>query len=131
FGGPQDMEFGFEADTGRLWLFQSRPITAMAPRPRRRARLLGPGPVAETLPGVLQPLEEDLWVTPMAHGLAAALHLAGAAPRRVLRARPVVTTVAGRAVADLALLGAATPSSRARRVLAALNPLPGARRLGA
>ncbi|WP_307815434.1 PEP/pyruvate-binding domain-containing protein [Streptomyces sp. 7-21] len=131
FGGPQDMEFGFEADTGRLWLFQSRPITAMAPRPRRRARLLGPGPVAETMPGVLQPLEEDLWVTPMAHGLAAALHLAGAAPRRVLRARPVVTTVAGRAVADLALLGAATPSSRARRVLAALNPLPGARRLGA
>ncbi|MER5514933.1 PEP/pyruvate-binding domain-containing protein [Streptomyces sp. NPDC002763] len=33
-GGPQDIEFGFDGD-GRLWLFQSRPITAMAKRPRR------------------------------------------------------------------------------------------------
>ena len=71
FGGPQDIEFGFDTD-GRLWLFQSRPITAMAVRPARGARLLGPGPVAETLPEQLAPLEEDLWVTPMAHGLAAA-----------------------------------------------------------
>ncbi|MGW3308034.1 PEP/pyruvate-binding domain-containing protein [Streptomyces sp. NPDC001073] len=52
FGGPQDIEFGFtggEVGCGRLWLFQSRPITAMAVRPARGARLLGPSPVAETL----------------------------------------------------------------------------------
>lgn len=127
FGGPQDMEFGFDGE-GRLWLFQTRPITAMAPRPPRRARLLGPGPVAETLPGVLQPLEEDLWVAPMSHGLATALDIAGAAPRRRLRALPLVSTVEGRAVADLRLLGA-VPS--AHPFLDRVNPAPGARRAAA
>ena len=129
-GGAQDIEFGFDELTGRLWLFQSRPVTALAsrPRPPRRARLLGPGPVAETLPGPLLPLEEDLWVTPMAHGLATALHLAGAAGRRRLRTTPAVTTVGGQAVADLRLLGVEPPR---HRLLALLDPLPGARRLAA
>ncbi|WP_326723841.1 PEP-utilizing enzyme [Streptomyces sp. NBC_00243] len=127
FGGPQDIEFGFDGD-GRLWLFQSRPITAMAARPARRARLLGPGPVAETLPGQLEPLEEDLWLAPMARGLAAALDIGGSAPRRKLRAVPVVTAVGGRAAADLRLLGV-VPAIHRR--LAFLNPAPGARRLGA
>jgi rifampicin phosphotransferase len=127
FGGPQDIEFGFDAE-GRLWLFQSRPITAMAARPARGARLLGPGPVAETLPEQLAPLEEDLWVTPMARGLAAALDIGGTAPRRLLRSVPVVTTVGGRAAADLRLLGAIPPR---HRWLALLNPAPGARRLAA
>ncbi|MFF7165324.1 PEP/pyruvate-binding domain-containing protein [Streptomyces sp. NPDC008086] len=127
FGGPQDVEFGFDAD-GRLWLFQSRPITAMAARPARGARLLGPGPVAETLPEQLAPLEGDLWVAPMARGLAAALDIGGTAPRRLLRSLPVVTTVGGRAAADLRLLGAVPPR---HRWLALLNPAPGARRLGA
>ncbi|MDN3020996.1 PEP/pyruvate-binding domain-containing protein [Streptomyces sp. S.PB5] len=127
FGGPQDLEFGFDGE-GRLWLFQSRPITAMAVRPPHGARLLGPGPVAETLPEQLVPLEEDLWVAPMARGLAAALDIAGSAPRRLLRTVPVVRTVGGRAAADLRLLGAAPPR---HRWLALLNPAPGARRLGA
>ncbi|GAA5024379.1 PEP/pyruvate-binding domain-containing protein [Streptomyces siamensis] len=127
FGGPQDIEFGFDGD-GRLWLFQSRPITAMAARPPRRSRLLGPGPVAETLPGQLEPLEEDLWLAPMARGLAAALDIGGSAPRRHLRTLPVVTAVGGRAAADLRLLGAAPP---VHRRLAFLNPAPGARRLAA
>lgn len=127
FGGPQDIEFGFD-EAGRLWLFQSRPITAMAARPSRGARLLGPGPVAETLPGQLEPLEEDLWVAPMAQGLAFALDIGGSAPRRHLRTAPVVTVVGGRAAADLRLLGAVPP--RHPR-LAWLNPAPGARRLGA
>ncbi|WP_225891135.1 PEP/pyruvate-binding domain-containing protein [Streptomyces dioscori] len=127
FGGPQDIEFGFDA-AGRLWLFQSRPITAMAARPARGARLLGPGPVAETLPDQLEPLEQDLWVAPMARGLAAALDIGGTAPRRQLRALPVVTTVGGRAAADLRLLGAAPPR---QRWVALLNPAPGARRLAA
>ncbi|WP_431045499.1 PEP/pyruvate-binding domain-containing protein [Streptomyces sp. P1-3] len=125
FGSPQDMEFGFDAE-GRLWLFQSRPITAMAVRPPRGARLLGPGPVAETFPGVLQPLEEDLWVTPMSHGLTLALDIAGAAPRRQLRTLPVVTTVDGRAAADLHLLGAAPATHPLLRLI---NPAPGARRV--
>ncbi|MFI9615809.1 PEP/pyruvate-binding domain-containing protein [Streptomyces sp. NPDC052023] len=124
FGSPQDMEFGFDAEE-RLWLFQSRPITAMATRPPRGARLLGPGPVAETFPSVLQPLEEDLWVTPMSHGLTVALDIAGAASRRRLRKVPVVTTVRGRAAADLRLLGVA-PSPHP--FLERLNPAPGARR---
>lgn len=125
FGGPQDVEFGFDAD-GRLWLFQSRPITAMPPRPPRSARLLGPGPVAETFPAVLQPLEEDLWVAPMSHGLTVALDLAGTAPRRHLRALPVVTTVDGRAAADLRLLGAVKSGHPVRDFV---NPLRSARLL--
>ncbi|MES4906379.1 MULTISPECIES: PEP/pyruvate-binding domain-containing protein [unclassified Streptomyces] len=128
-GGPQDIEFGFDEDGG-LWLFQSRPVTALAARPAPGARLLGPGPVAETLPEALQPLEEDLWVVPMARGLTAALDIGAAAPRRRLRAAPVVTTVGGRAVADLELLGAA-PTRPRRRLRSVLNPLPGARRLSA
>ncbi|MGN9818395.1 PEP/pyruvate-binding domain-containing protein [Streptomyces sp. SD11] len=127
FGGPQDIEFGFDT-AGRLWLFQSRPITAMAARPARGARLLGPGPVAETLPDQLEPLEQDLWVSPMARGLAAALDIGGTAPRRHLRTSPVVTTVGGRAAADLRLLGAVPPR---HRWLSLLNPAPGARRLAA
>ncbi|WP_240661919.1 PEP/pyruvate-binding domain-containing protein [Streptomyces sp. WAC 06738] len=127
FGGPQDVEFGFDAD-GRLWLFQSRPITAMPPRPPRTARLLGPGPVAETFPAVLQPLEEDLWVAPMSHGLTVALDIAGTAPRRHLRALPAVTTVDGRAAADLRLLGAVKSPHPVRDFM---NPLRGARLLGA
>ncbi|MFI6585330.1 PEP/pyruvate-binding domain-containing protein [Embleya sp. NPDC050493] len=127
FGAPQDIEFGFD-DEDRLWLFQSRPITALTPRPPRGARLLGPGPVGETLPEVLQPLEEDLWVLPMAHGLAVALDITGTAPRRRLRTVPTVRTVDGRAVADLRLLGV-VPS--AHRILDVLNPAPGARAAGA
>ncbi|ATL26929.1 PEP/pyruvate-binding domain-containing protein [Streptomyces formicae] len=128
FGGPQDIEFGFDEASGRLWLFQSRPITALAARPPRGARLLGPGPVAETLPDQLEPLEEDLWIAPMARGLAAALDIGASAPRRTLRGTPVVTSVGGRAAADLRLLGAAPP---AHPWLALLNPAPGARRLAA
>jgi pyruvate,water dikinase len=100
----------------------------MAARPARGARLLGPGPVAETLPEQLAPLEEDLWVAPMARGLAAALDIGGTAPRRLLRTVPVVTTVGGRPAADLRLLGAVAPR---HPWLALLNPAPGARRLAA
>lgn len=127
FDGPQDIEFAFDADD-RLWLLQSRPITAMAARVPRGARLLGPGPVAETFPGVLQPLEEDLWLAPMAHGLAVALDILGAASRRTLRAVPPVVAVDGRAAADLVLLGVVPPR---HRVLNVLNPVPPARKVRA
>ncbi|WP_018654007.1 PEP/pyruvate-binding domain-containing protein [Actinomadura flavalba] len=126
FGGPQDIEFAFDRD-GRLWLLQSRPVTALAPVPPRRARLLGPGPVAETLPDALAPLEADLWLGPLDRGLGEALVLAGAVGRRALR-RPTVVAVGGRAAADLRRLGAA-PGRPSR--LRPLNPVPPARRLGA
>ncbi|WP_278045377.1 PEP/pyruvate-binding domain-containing protein, partial [Actinomadura fibrosa] len=77
FGGPQDIEFAFDRD-GRLWLLQSRPVTALAPLPPRRSVLLGPGPVAETLPDPLSPLEEDLWLAPLDRALGEALAAAGA-----------------------------------------------------
>lgn len=131
FGGPQDIEFGLDADD-RLWLFQTRPITALPAVPPRGARLLGPGPVAETFPGVLQVLEQDLWLTPMSYGLTLALDVTGSAPRGKLRKLPVVTTVDGRAAADLGLLGAAPAHRRpADALLALLNPAPGARRAAA
>ncbi|WP_436771567.1 PEP/pyruvate-binding domain-containing protein [Yinghuangia sp. YIM S09857] len=127
FDGPQDIEFAFDADD-HLWLLQSRPITAMAARVPRGARLLGPGPVAETFPGVLQPLEEDLWLGPMGHGLTVALDILGAASRRTLRSVPPVVAVDGRAAADLVLLGVVPPR---HRVLNVLNPLPPARKVRA
>ncbi|WTW99759.1 PEP-utilizing enzyme [Streptomycetaceae bacterium NBC_01309] len=127
FDGPQDIEFAFDADDC-LWLLQSRPITAMAARVPRGARLLGPGPVAETFPGVLQPLEEDLWLAPMAHGLTVALDILGAASRCTLRSVPPVVAVDGRAAADLVLLGVVPPG---HRVLNVLNPVPPARKVRA
>ncbi|MFG1998485.1 PEP/pyruvate-binding domain-containing protein [Spirillospora sp. NPDC048911] len=125
FGGPQDVEFAFDHD-GRLWLLQSRPVTALAPVPPRRATLLGPGPVAETLPDPLAPLEEDLWLVPLDHGIGEALATAGAVSRRALRRSPTVVSVHGRAAADLKRLGAA-PGRRSRLHL--LNPVPAVRRL--
>lgn len=125
FGGPQDVEFAFDG-SGALWLLQTRPVTALAPPPPRRAPLLGPGPVAETLPDVLAPLEEDLWLAPLDHGLGEALATVGAVSHRALRRSPTVRSVGGRAAADLRRLGAA-PGRPAR--LRLLNPVPAVRRL--
>ncbi|HEX2315008.1 MAG TPA: PEP/pyruvate-binding domain-containing protein, partial [Thermomonospora sp.] len=125
FGGPQDVEFAFDA-SGRLWLLQSRPVTALAPPAPRRATLLGPGPVAETLPDALSPLEEDLWLAPLDHGVSEALATVGAVSRRALRRSPTVRSVGGRAAADLRRLGAA-PGRPSR--LRLLNPVPAVRRL--
>ncbi|NUS72954.1 MAG: hypothetical protein HOQ05_06050 [Corynebacteriales bacterium] len=127
FKTPQDIEFGFDQNH-KIWLFQTRPITAMAPRPPKGSRLLGPGPVAETFPRVLQPLEEDLWMTPMSHGLTLALDIVRAFPRKLLRALPVVQTVNGRAAADLMLLGAVP---HPHPILNFINPSPGLRRASA
>ena len=125
FGGPQDIEWAFGPD-GRLWLLQSRPITAAATADRGHGPVLGPGPVAETFPDALASLEEDLWVGPLREGLRAALALAGTAPKRRLATSPVVTTAGGRVAADLELLGAVDgPTSFVHR----LDPRPPARRL--
>ncbi len=126
FGGPQDVEWAFGPD-GRLWLLQSRPITAAAADALdAHGPVLGPGPVAETFPDALSALEEDLWVGPLRDGLRTALSLAGTAPKRRLATSPVVTTAGGRVAADLELLGATdAPTSFLRR----LDPRPPARRL--
>jgi rifampicin phosphotransferase len=106
FGGPQDIEWAFDR-SGRLWLLQSRPVTAVGEGPGE-GPLLGPGPVAETFPDPLRPLEEELWVGPLARGLAGAIAITGAVSAHRIERSPVVTTVGGRVAADLGLLGGGT-----------------------
>ena len=59
---------------------------AAAGRPMVRCSV--PVPVAETLPGVLAPLEVDLWVSPLRDGVATALRLAGTKSERALARSP-------------------------------------------
>jgi phosphohistidine swiveling domain-containing protein len=125
-GGPQDVEWAFD-DDGRLWVFQSRPVTAVGSS-SVRGPVLGPGPVAESFPSPLHPLEQDLWIVPLRHAVAEALLLTGSAGRRKIAASPVVTTVGGFAVADLELLGVA-PGGRS--LVSRLDPRPQLRRLAA
>jgi len=127
FGAPQDVEWAWDARRG-LVLLQTRPITAGIGVDAAAAvgPLLGPGPIAETFPEPLAPLEEDLWLTPLGAGLGEALALAGIATRRRLARSPIVRTVGGRAVVDLGLLGLA-PSKHP--ILHKFDPRPPARRL--
>ncbi|MCP2314817.1 pyruvate, water dikinase [Nocardia amikacinitolerans] len=125
FGGALDIEWAIDA-RGRVILLQARPVTAL--HGPVRGPVLGPGPLAETFPDPLRPLEQDLWLAPLADGLRVAVDMTGAAPPRALHESPVATAVRGIAVADLELLGVVRP----RRTLARLlDPRPGARRLGA
>lgn len=104
FGGPQDMEWGIDR-AGKLWLFQSRPITASAAMGPARGAIFGPGPVAETFPHALTRLEEELWAEPLKRAVVEAFVLTGAASRRRLERHPAVVTVGGRVAADLRLFG--------------------------
>jgi pyruvate,water dikinase len=124
---PQDIEWAIDRD-GLLWLLQHRPITAAGRLPVPGSPVLGPGPVAETLPERLRPLEVDLWVAPLDEGVRTALRLVGTAPRRHLDKRPAVMAVGGWAVADLELLGV---RPAAHKWLHRLDPRPPARRLAA
>ncbi|MEV0032141.1 PEP/pyruvate-binding domain-containing protein [Nocardia sp. NPDC050793] len=125
FGGALDIEWAIDA-RDRVILLQARPVTAL--HGPARGPILGPGPLAETFPDPLRPLEQDLWLSPLADGLRVAIDLTGAAPPRALHESPVATAVRGIAVADLELLGVIRPRRSVARIL---DPRPGARRLGA
>ena len=126
FGGPQDVEWAIDGER-TLWLLQSRPVTTET-RGVPRGPVFGPGPVAETFPEPLAPLEEDLWIPPLREAVREAVTLAGTATRAALEHRDVVVTVDGRVAIDLELAGEIVPS---RGLLQKLNPVPPARRLRA
>ncbi|HEU5157211.1 MAG TPA: PEP/pyruvate-binding domain-containing protein [Streptosporangiaceae bacterium] len=128
YGGPQDVEWAID-DEHRLWLLQSRPVTAWGDAATAAGPVLGPGPVAETFPALLRPLEVDMWVSPLRDGVIAALRDTHAVSRGRLRDSLVVTTVGGRVAVDLELFGYET--GRRRGPVRLIDPLPGLRRLGA
>ena len=124
FGGPQDVEWAIDP-SGRLWLLQSRPVTAVEEPVQVDGPLFGPGPLAETFPGQLSLLEEDLWVEPMRTALKETLTLVRSHPRKRINDSPVIVTVGGRVAADLGLLG----GDSKRSLLQRLDPRPPSRRL--
>ncbi len=127
FAGPQDVEWAVDRDD-RLWLLQSRAVTATGDAVRATGPILGPGPVAETFPEPLHPLEVDLWVDPLRRGIAGALEATGAQPRRRIERSPVVCVVGGRVAVDLELFRIAPPGGIVRQ---SLHPVQGIRRLAA
>ncbi|HEX4983225.1 MAG TPA: PEP/pyruvate-binding domain-containing protein [Ilumatobacteraceae bacterium] len=126
FGAPQDIEWCVDTDS-RLWLLQSRPVTAVATDDNGQSVLLGPGPVAETFPSPLRQLEDDLWIQPLRDGITRALLTTGAVSEKAIRRSPVVTTVSGWAAVDLELIGLTDGRTTLRR---RMNPFVIIRRLG-
>lgn len=102
FGEPQDIEWA--VIDGELVLLQSRPVTTEI-RGVPQGPLYGPGPVAETFPDPLSPLEADLWIPPLDAGVREALRLAGAVPDADLDGPALVTLVDGYAAIDLERTG--------------------------
>ena len=124
YGGPQDLSWAVDHD-GAVVLLQARPITTLLPT---AGVVYGPGPVAESFPEPLAPLEQDLWLDPLREGLREALLLAGMGNRRAIERSSLVVSVNGMAAADLAAIGA---DDVAGGFLRRLDPRPPARRLRA
>ena len=125
FGGPQDIEWAFD-ESGVLYMFQSRPVTAVGTQ--AKGPVLGPGPVAETFPDPLSTLEVELWIPPLKAAVIEALNIAGSTSKRKVARSQVVLTVGGRVAADLELFGIAT---RKRTFWQRIDPRPPARRMTA
>lgn len=123
FGHPQDLEFLVE-DDGTLRLLQSRPVTTEI-RSTPSGPVYGTGPVAETFPDPLSPLEQDLWVLALTEGMREALALTALASAADLRQRSIVTVIDGWVAADLDLID---PERSARSRRRRLNPAPFLRR---
>jgi pyruvate,water dikinase len=87
--------------------------------------VLGPGPLAETFPDPLSPLEEDLWLTPLRSAVASAMVSTGAVSPKAVQDSVVVTSVDGRVAVDLELFGYV---GHARR-RSLLDPRPAVRAL--
>lgn len=128
FGGPQDIEWGTDAQ-GRIWLLQSRPVTAIGDSSAAGSKtVFGPGSLAETFPEPLAPLEVDLWVHPLSEAVSRAIALVGAVPARRTQG-PAALAVGGWVAGDLELFARPTarpgvgqwlhPGRCARRLLAA------------
>ncbi len=119
FGGPQDIEWALVED--RLLLLQSRPVTTVV-RGVPSGPVYGPGPVAETFPEALAPLEEDLWAPPLRDAVRQAVRIAGSVPERTLADRDLVVTIGGRVALDLDITGEdGAPGRWRRRVAVAAN----------
>lgn len=80
---------------GEVVLLQARPVTTVIRR-APAGPVFGPGPVAETFPEPLAPLEIDLWVPPLRDGAAEALRISGAVSRSTIDDRDLVIVVGGR-----------------------------------
>jgi rifampicin phosphotransferase len=102
FGEPQDVEWAVVDD--ELLLLQSRPVTTEV-RGTPHGPVYGPGPVAETFPDPLGPLEADLWIPPLDAGVREALRLGGAIPNADLEGPDLVVVVDGYAAIDLERTG--------------------------
>jgi phosphohistidine swiveling domain-containing protein len=124
YDGPQDIEWAVD-DGGRVHLLQARPITTLAPK---TGLVYGPGPVAESFPEALAPLEQDMWLEPMRDGIREALRLTATLPTRTLDDRPLLIAVDGMAAVDLVALGVDPPAGG---LIRRFDPRPPARRLRA
>lgn len=120
FGGSQDMEWLVD-EQGTLRLLQSRPVTTETVG-TPTGPLYGPGPVAETFPDPLRPLERDLWVPPLREAMREALVLAGVATHEQLTDRPIVVAPGGRVAVDLEITGEV--ERRPRTLWGRLDPRP-------
>lgn len=124
YGGPQDIEWAVD-EGGEVVLLQARPITTL---PSTDGIVYGSGPVAESFPEPLAPLEQELWLDPLRDGLREALRLAGTASERSLARTPLVVAVDGMAAVDLTILNA---DDAAGGWLRRFDPRPPARQLRA
>jgi phosphohistidine swiveling domain-containing protein len=102
FDGPQDVEWAVVG--GQLVLLQSRPVTTQV-RGVPAGPVYGPGPVAETFPERLAPLEQELWIPPLEEGVTEALRLSSTASDDELQGPDLVVAVAGFAAIDLERTG--------------------------